>query len=45
METLRRFGLTELRAGQVVIVRFGKGKKGLMTAEIYPDIVLPFSTH
>ncbi|KEG16870.1 cold-shock protein [Bartonella bacilliformis] len=45
METLRRFGLTELRAGQVVIVRFGKGEKGLMIAEIYPDIALPFATH
>jgi CspA family cold shock protein len=38
METLRRFGLTELRAGQVVIVRFGEGDKGLMAAEIYPDL-------
>lgn len=40
METLRRFGLTELRPGQVVIVRFGPGDKGLMAAEIYPDIGL-----
>lgn len=38
METLRRFGLTELRPGQVVIARFGHGDKGLMAAEIYPDI-------
>lgn len=38
METLRRFGLTELRPGQVVIARFGEGEKGLMAAEIYPDI-------
>jgi CspA family cold shock protein len=30
--------LTELRAGQVVIVRFGNGDKGLMAAEIYPDL-------
>ncbi|AGF74509.1 cold shock protein [Bartonella australis AUST/NH1] len=45
METLRRFGLAELRPGQVVIVRFGNGKKGLMAAEIYPDIALPFATH
>ena len=37
METLRRFGLTELRPGQFVLVRFGKGPKGLMAAEIYPD--------
>jgi cold shock protein len=37
METLRRFGLTELRPGQYVMVRFGRGPKGLMAAEIYPD--------
>ncbi|WP_375619824.1 MULTISPECIES: cold-shock protein [unclassified Bartonella] len=45
METLRRFGLAELRSGQVVLVRFGKGEKGLMTAEIYPDIGIPLATH
>lgn len=44
METLRRFGIAELRPGQVVLVRFGKGDKGLMAAEIHPDIgTLPFS--
>ncbi|EKF42729.1 cold-shock DNA-binding protein family protein [Nitratireductor indicus C115] len=37
METLRRYGVTELRPGQVVLVRFGRGDKGLMAAEIYPD--------
>ena len=37
METLRRFGVTELRPGQVVLVRYGKGDKGLMAAEIHPD--------
>lgn len=37
METLRRFGLTELRPGQWVLVKFGTGPKGLMAAEIYPD--------
>ncbi len=37
METLRRYGLTELRPGQVVLVRFGHGDKGLMAAEIHPD--------
>jgi len=37
METLRRFGLTELRPGQVVLVRYGDGDKGLMAAEIRPD--------
>lgn len=37
METLRRFGLTELRPGQTVMVRFGQGPKGLMAAEVFPD--------
>ena len=37
METLRRFGLTELRPGQVVLVRYGQGPKGLMAAEVRPD--------
>ncbi len=41
METLRRFGLTELRPGQVVLVRFGDGEKGLMAAEIHPDNPMP----
>jgi len=41
METLRRFGLTELRPGQVVLVRFGPGEKGLMAAEIHPDSPAP----
>jgi CspA family cold shock protein len=44
METLRRYGVTELRPGQVVLVRFGRGDKGLMVAEIYPDMgTLPAS--
>ena len=42
METLRRYGLTELRPGQVVLVRFGEGEKGLMAAEIHPDIDADF---
>jgi len=42
METLRRYGLTELRPGQVVLVRFGEGDKGLMAAEIHPDVDLTF---
>src|SRR5271170_2960822 len=37
METLRRFGLTELRPGQYVLVRFGPGSKGMMAAEIQPE--------
>ena len=44
METLRHFGVAELRPGQVVLVRFGRGTKGLMAAEIYPDVgTLPFA--
>lgn len=37
METLRRFGLAELRPGQFVLARYGDGPKGLMVAEIRPD--------
>ena len=37
METLRRYGLTELRPGQYVLVRFGPGPKGLMAAEVRPE--------
>ncbi len=36
METLRRYGIAELRPGQTVLVRFGDGPKGLMAAEIRP---------
>lgn len=41
METLRRFGMTELRPGQTVLIRFGDGDKGLMAAEIHPDVPAP----
>ena len=37
METLRRFGMTELRPGQYVLVRYGPGSKGMMAAEIHPE--------
>jgi CspA family cold shock protein len=37
METLRRFGLTELRPGQFIMVRYGPGPKGLMAAEVLPE--------
>src|ERR1700679_3554771 len=46
METLRRFGMTELRPGQYVLVRFGPGSKGMMAAEIQPENGSPgFSSH
>ncbi len=37
METLRRFGFTELRPGQIVLVRWGNGSKGCMAAELRPE--------
>jgi CspA family cold shock protein len=37
METLRRYGLTELRPGQFVLVRYGPGSKGMMAAEVRPE--------
>jgi cold shock protein len=37
METLRRYGIAELRPGQTVLVRFGPGPKGLMAAEVHPE--------
>ena len=41
METLRRHGLTELRPGQSVLVRYGDGEKGLMAAEVKADTDVP----
>src|SRR5262245_19380611 len=43
METLRRFGMTELRPGQIVLVRFGPGPKGMMAAEVRPETGGPAS--
>jgi CspA family cold shock protein len=34
METLRRFGIMDLKPGQILLVRFGNGPKGLMAAEL-----------
>ena len=45
METLRRFGFTELQAGQSVLVRYGKGPEGLIAAELKPDRSEPPSSH
>ena len=46
METLRRYGMTELRPGQYVLVRFGPGSKGMMAAEIQPEAGAPgLSSH
>jgi CspA family cold shock protein len=46
METLRRYGMTELRPGQYVLVRYGPGSKGMMAAEIQPETGAPgLSSH
>ena len=44
METLRKFGLAELKPGDSLLVRFGPGSKGLMAAEVRPlETTLPSS--
>jgi len=36
METLRKYGISEVKPGDCVLVRFGDGKNGLMAAEVRP---------
>ena len=44
METLRRYGIAELKPGDSLLVRFGDGPKGLMAAEVRPlEAALPSS--
>ena len=44
METLRRYGIVELKPGDSLLVRFGDGPKGLMAAEVRPlETALPVS--
>jgi CspA family cold shock protein len=45
METLRRYGITELVPGETVLVRYGDSSKGLMAAEIRPLTGSPPSSH
>jgi CspA family cold shock protein len=46
METLRRYGLAELRPGQHVLVRYGPGPKGLMATEVrLPDQSMVAASH
>ena len=45
METLRRYGIAELRPGQFVLVRFGPGPKGLMAAEVRPEGAIGPASH
>jgi CspA family cold shock protein len=43
---MRRYGFAELKPGQMVLVRYGDGPKGLMAAEIRPvDYVSAPSSH
>lgn len=42
METVRRYGIAELRPGESLLVRFGNGPKGLLAVEVRPlDAALP----
>lgn len=44
METLRRYGIAELKPGEQVLVRYGDGSKGAMAAEVrLVDGALPAS--
>jgi CspA family cold shock protein len=44
METLRRYGLAEIKPGDSLLVRFGPGSKGLMAAEVrHLEAALPSS--
>ena len=44
METLRRFGIAEVKPGDSLLARFGDGPKGLMAAEVRPlETALPSS--
>jgi CspA family cold shock protein len=45
METLRRSGFTELRPGQTLLVRYGRGSNGLMAVELKPDNASGPSSH
>jgi CspA family cold shock protein len=44
METVRRYGLAELKPGDSVLVRYGDGPKGLMATEVRPlETAMPAS--
>jgi cold shock protein len=44
METLRKYGIADLKPGDSLLVRFGSGGKGLMAAEVRPlEARLPVS--
>lgn len=45
IETLRRFGFIELRPGQSVLVRYGRGPNGLMAAELKSNNVPGPTSH
>jgi CspA family cold shock protein len=36
METLRRFGIADLKPGDTLLARFGSGPKGMMATEVRP---------
>jgi cold shock protein len=38
IETLRRYGLEDVQQGDVLMVRFGEGPKGLVVTEVQPKV-------
>ncbi len=36
IETLRRYGLEDVQQGDIIMVRFGEGPKGLVVTEVHP---------
>jgi cold shock protein len=45
METVRRYGLAELKPGDSLLVRYGGGPKGLMATEVRPLEAIGPSSH
>ncbi len=40
IETLRRYGLEDVQQGDVIMVRFGEGPKGLVVTEVQPKALV-----
>ena len=40
IETLRRYGLEDVQQGDVIMVRFGEGPKGLVVTEVHPKALV-----
>lgn len=40
IETLRRYGLEDVQQGDIIMVRFGEGPKGLVVTEVRPRVLV-----